>query len=100
MANHLENTAKNATYVSPIIQNEIISICNKLILEQNILKIQKAGFFSVMCDETTDIATLEQMSLCVRIFDDQELFVQDIFLQFIEINDLTGILSICLFVFN
>lgn len=90
MANHIEEGARNASYVSPKIQNEIISICNKLILEKLIVRIKKAEIFSVMCDETTDISTVEQMSLCVRIFDEKNFCVEDLFLQFIELSDVTG----------
>lgn len=42
-----------------------------------------------MADETTDVATNEQLSLSVRYVDDNNVLHED-FLQFFEINSLTG----------
>ena len=47
----------------------LIEICGQIITEQIINKINRASFFSVMADETTDIARQEQMSLCIRYID-------------------------------
>lgn len=41
-------------------------------------------------DETTDIAMQEQMSLCIRIFNTQTMHIEELFLQFYTIHDLTG----------
>ena len=41
-------------------------------------------------EETTDIATQEQMSLCVRICNNQTMHIEEFFLQFYTIHDLTG----------
>ncbi|XP_031332794.1 zinc finger MYM-type protein 1-like [Photinus pyralis] len=86
----LLNSKRNALYTSWNIQNEIIEISNDLILQKLITKINLSGYFSVLVDETTDISTTEQMSLCIRCVDPSFTFVEELFLQFIPIEDVTG----------
>ncbi|XP_022177424.1 52 kDa repressor of the inhibitor of the protein kinase-like [Myzus persicae] len=70
-------------------QNEIICICDKLILKEIVGKVNAAEGFAVLADETTDIATKEQLTLCVRFIDNNNM-VNESFLQFVIINSLTG----------
>ena len=63
---HLETAAGNALYCSKTVQNEMIAICGDIIRSKLIKMIQKAGFFSVIADEATDVANDEQLSICVR----------------------------------
>ena len=79
----------NAQYVSPRIQNEIISVCNELILERLVDSINRSRFFSVLADETTDISCQEQLSLCTRYLND-DFAIEECFLQFVPITDLSG----------
>ena len=67
---HLGNPRqRNATYVSPKIQNEIIDIIGKNIIQKSILEqVRCANFFSVMVDEVTSHNT-EVMPLCIRFID-------------------------------
>lgn len=53
LAKHLETST--ITWASPRIQNELIEICGNIILNQIIAKIQKAEYFSILADGTTDI---------------------------------------------
>ena len=53
-------------YTSAKIQNDMISLIGKIIQQNIVDKIKKAGFFSIIADETMDISRLEQISLCVR----------------------------------
>jgi len=48
LKNHLETTKKNATYLSPLIQNEIISVCNKLILGRLVANVNKSKSFTIL----------------------------------------------------
>ena len=67
LKNHLETAPRNARYTSPIIQNEIINIIGELIQERIIIGVKEGGgLYSFLADETQDIATVEQMSLCLR----------------------------------
>lgn len=56
-------------------------------------KVNNAGYFSIMADETADISTVEQLSICLRYFDKEKKIVIEIFLQFVPItncNDISG----------
>jgi hypothetical protein len=88
--NHLETTNKISTYLSPLIQNEIISICNKLILEHLIAIVNKSKSFTILADETTDVSNKEKMTLCVRYVDLNANKIREDFLQFIEIQNMPG----------
>lgn len=88
LRNHLMTCPKNASYISPTIQNEVITACNSLILRKVILNVKEAKYFSVLADETTDVAKLEQFSLCVRYIKDN--IVHESFLQFVPVTSTTG----------
>lgn len=66
LARHLQIAGSNATYVSPKMQNAIIAACNELIVSELVKRINAANGFAVLADETTDVAGVEQFSLCVR----------------------------------
>jgi len=85
----LEGSGKRYKYTSPVIQNEIIQVCNTILLRKIVNKVNKSKCFSVLADETTDISTKEQLSICVRYIDEQNMLHED-FLQFFEIESLTG----------
>lgn len=85
----LEGSGKRNKYTSPVIQNEIVQVCNTILLRKIVNKVNKSKCFSVLADETTDISTKEQLSICVRYIDEQNMLHED-FLQFFEIESLTG----------
>ena len=66
---HLDNCSRNAQYLSPQIQNELIEVCGEEIRKSLVNDCQRAQYFSVLADETTDISTKEQLSICVRFID-------------------------------
>lgn len=51
-------------------------------------KVNKSFFFSVLADETTDVAKLEQLTVCLRYLDGNS--VREGFLGFVNITDLSG----------
>lgn len=63
---HFKTCGKNATYISWTIQNEIIEACDEIIKQKFASEIRDAKFFTVLADETQDISTSEQFSLCFR----------------------------------
>jgi len=85
----LEGSGKRNKYTSPVIQNEIIQVCNTILLRKIVNKVNKSKCFSVLADERTDISTKEQLSISVRYIDEQNMLHED-FLQFFEIESLTG----------
>ena len=78
---HFQHATKNAKYTSPLVQNTIISICEGAIRE-NILSMF-SSYWSVMADETEDLSSMEQVSICIRFVSDGEVFEE--FLGFINI---------------
>ena len=66
---HLNTMSANATYLSPTIQNQMIDIIDKSIVEAVVLQVNEAGIFSVLMDETTDASHIEQVSVMVRFVD-------------------------------
>jgi hypothetical protein len=77
------------TYISPSIQNEIIDICGQLIRKYIVTKINKADCFSILCNETLDVSSIEQLSMCVYYVDKNNQLHED-FLCFLPVYDLTG----------
>ena len=69
LKHHIEKGARNAQYISPTTQNELIACCEAEIRDSIIEKCKEAPFFSLCADETTDVSVTEQLSLCVRYID-------------------------------
>ena len=67
---HLKSAPGNATYTSKNVQNELIGICGDIIRNKILDKICKAGYFSVIADEATDISNDEQLSISIRYLDE------------------------------
>jgi hypothetical protein len=57
LASHLQNCPRNAQYLSPDIQNEIIALCAKTV-RNRILKdvIEQKKYYTIIADETSDIS--------------------------------------------
>ncbi|KAG8229080.1 hypothetical protein J437_LFUL010143 [Ladona fulva] len=70
---HIENGRKNATYMSPQIQNEIISLCGEVIKDNITTDVKKAYAYSILADESSDISGKEQLSIGVRFFDEENM---------------------------
>ncbi|XP_052268629.1 52 kDa repressor of the inhibitor of the protein kinase-like [Dreissena polymorpha] len=87
---HLNTCNPRTKYTSPQIQNELISICGKIITDDLVAECNDAGVFGFMADEATDAATMEQMSLCVRFVDKTTSTVREEFLGFSSTTSTTG----------
>ncbi|KAL4091240.1 hypothetical protein QTP88_025962 [Uroleucon formosanum] len=87
---HLKNATSFASYTSPNVQNEIITICGNLIQENILKNIRNAKYFSILVDETKDVSRLEQMSFCVRYVDGVSNCIMEDFLEFSIVHDMTG----------
>jgi hypothetical protein len=84
---------RNATYISPKIQNEIVATSGDIIVEVIANRITHSGFFSVLAHETTDVAGMAQLSLCIRYVDNVEKegdIVREDFIGFTPLKDKTG----------
>lgn len=91
MVQQKDNSRSNFT--CPTIQNEIINRCCQNILKQVVSRIQKAGYFAVLADETQDVSRHEQLALCVRYVDEHSEkapIIREDFLQFIHVENVTA----------
>ncbi|CAF3249806.1 unnamed protein product [Rotaria sp. Silwood2] len=70
------------------IQNELILLMNKQVLNRIVQEIQKAKYFSVMIDETTDISKQEQVSLVIR-YTDENFNIHERFMCFERTKEMT-----------
>lgn len=96
LAKHLETCAKNASYLSPQIQNELILLSARIVREKIIHElIDKRLFYSLLADETSDISGREQLSVSVRYVsstpDSNGQLIYEAFLGFIPLENLTAI---------
>ncbi|XP_068127278.1 zinc finger MYM-type protein 1-like [Hyperolius riggenbachi] len=53
-------------YLSPTIQNEIIEILSKQVVNDIVSEVQQAQFYSLIIDTTQDISKVDQMSQVIR----------------------------------
>jgi len=76
--------ARNATYISPQIQNEILSVIGFDVIRKSIIsEIKKAWHFSVMADEVSS-HNVEHLALCLRYVDECN-DIQEKFVEFIKL---------------
>lgn len=76
------------SYTHPINQNEIIDLISSQIKNKIIDEVQNRPF-SIICDETSDIANHEQVAFILRYADDN-LNIQERFLGFYKTGSTTG----------
>ncbi len=67
----------------------MISVISSAILDKLIQEIKTAKFFTILADEVTDCANLEQVSLVVR-FVDSDKQIREEFVGFITVERITG----------
>ena len=83
---HLSTWARNASYTSSTVQNQIIDIVSNQI-QQAILK--KAQWFTVITDKVTDLSNKELLSLVLRYVDHDTGLAREDLMDFLECD--TGI---------
>ena len=66
---HLDTAPRNANYGSHVAISEYLDAIS-LGVQQGLLKsLKEAAFYSILADESTDIATLEELFICFRWVD-------------------------------
>lgn len=86
----LKNAPRNARYLSPQIQNQLIDCMAKVIRKYIVEEAMKVDFFSVIADETCDASTTEQMSVCIRYIRSDgsgKIEVSEDFLGFVQLKE-------------
>ncbi|XP_064471819.1 52 kDa repressor of the inhibitor of the protein kinase-like [Ornithodoros turicata] len=81
---HLASTSSRATYISKTTQNELIQCCGEEVLATVTGRVHESGMYSVMFDETTDLAHMSQLSLILRYV--HKNVVREDFVQFVDLR--------------
>ena len=66
LVQHLLTSDRDATYLSPDIQNELIQSLSAQVLSNIVSEINEARYFAVIVDSTIDISRIDQFSLSLR----------------------------------
>ena len=90
LKSHLSHCSKNGTYTSSVIQNELIKVAGDEVKSSILDAARSAKWFSVMADECIDVATIEQMAICIRFVDSygEDFKVREEFIGFVELEKL------------
>ena len=81
--------AKNATYLSPMSQNDVISVIGYDVVRANLIaEIKNAKYFSVLADEVS-CHGVEHMPLCL-CFVDEECNIREDFVTFVKLQRVTA----------
>lgn len=80
---------KRLSFLTGDIQNELLSLMHNDLLRQVIKKIKQSPYFGVILDETTDVSTKEQVSICLRYLTD-DITPVEVFVGLYEVNSTTG----------
>lgn len=86
LRDHFAKAAKNATYSSKTIQNELIEATGDWIRRGILDDVKKARFFTVLADEVADVSNTEQLSLVLR-FVDHVGEIKEQFIEFLSCKD-------------
>ncbi|XP_026819533.1 52 kDa repressor of the inhibitor of the protein kinase-like [Rhopalosiphum maidis] len=89
LSNHFDTASGKSKYISHRIQNEIIQICGQVIRNDIVSQVNNSVAFSLLADETADIAGKEQLSIGVRYIDINYV-VHEEFIGFSEIHILNA----------
>ncbi|XP_060845680.1 zinc finger MYM-type protein 1-like [Rhopalosiphum padi] len=91
LESHFDTAAKNCTMISPTIQNEIMETIGDITKDKIVNRIKASKYYSILCDETTNISTKEQMTICIRYVDTSSSIIREDFIGFVEMVSTTGI---------
>ncbi|XP_050310542.1 zinc finger MYM-type protein 1-like [Anthonomus grandis grandis] len=89
LTEHLTTSNKNAKYTSHQTQNELISICGEILRKYIVEEVNFSDGFSIIADESVDIAGIEQISIGVRFVDNTNC-IREEFLGFSELSSLNA----------
>lgn len=84
----LQDGPRNATYTSHVIQDELIHLLAKNVRMKICEEVKTARYFSIIADESRDVARQEQMSFVVRYFNTDNCTVNERFLSFVQAKSL------------
>ncbi|XP_025422746.1 52 kDa repressor of the inhibitor of the protein kinase-like [Sipha flava] len=74
------------------IANEIIEVLRDVIVEDIVRELNNSKYFAILCDETTDISTKEQITFSVRYIDMNKFVIKEEFFGFTELLSNTSLI--------
>jgi len=90
LQSHLQTpTMKNATYISPQSQNDLIEVIGEQIFQGIIDDVNASPFYAILADEVTS-HNVEHLALCIRFFDHKLKAIREEFLAFLPLVRITG----------
>jgi len=92
LEHHLLTAPGNAKYTSAMTQNQIIAMCGTVLRDDIVKIVNNSVAFSILADETTDVAGTEQLSMGVRFAAVQNgnIHIIEEFLGYVPIDDRTA----------
>ncbi|KAK3916625.1 52 kDa repressor of the inhibitor of the protein kinase [Frankliniella fusca] len=88
---HFSGDRKRDLFHSKIVQNDLVQACGDEITEENVNRVKKLKYYSVLFDETTDMSHTSQLSLSVRYpyhdAKENKITVREDFLSFVDLRD-------------
>ncbi|XP_025196823.1 52 kDa repressor of the inhibitor of the protein kinase-like [Melanaphis sacchari] len=90
LKDHFLTNAGNAKYSSHRTQNELITLCGKILKEEIVCEANAANAFSIISDESADISGVEQLTIVIRFLDKQSspIKIREEFLGFLPLDKL------------
>ena len=73
---HLATAARNATYTSSVIQNQLVDILADQIRHKILDKVKRAIWYTIISDKVTDVSNKEQLSLVLRYVDPDTVLIR------------------------
>lgn len=88
----MHSESQRVTYMSPLIQNEFISLLGNQVRSVILENIKKAKYYSILFDSTPDISHVDQMSQVIRYvnIDGDKVDVVESFIDFIKLEGKTA----------
>ena len=90
LSDHLNSAAKNATYTSPDIQNQLINILGDQICGMILRKVRNSPGFALIADEVTDCSNKEQLCIVLRYVDPETNAIREDLVSSWNVSGLTG----------
>lgn len=84
LADHLATAPRNSRYTSADIQNQLVTVIGDLIRGKILNKVRETKYFTVIADEVTDSANMEQLSLVLRYVDPDSSALCEDFMEFLH----------------
>ena len=87
----LQSTARNATYTSPAIQNQLIGILGDQICNTILRKVLSSPCYTLIADEVTDCSNKEQLCIVIRYVEPETASIREDLVTFLECDSgITG----------